>query len=101
MGMGSGQPTQAGHPQMGIGVVRTDLSPAELEKLGISLIDWARLPGKLRDEILQAAADESPDEYRALIKKYFQELARRSGAESGAAPGGESDDARRRRRSRQ
>jgi len=54
------------------------------------MVDWARLPGKLRDEILQGAADDSPEEYRELVKRYFQELAKRGSeqAPSGAAAGG-------------
>jgi hypothetical protein len=65
----------------------TDLTAAKLAKLGISLTDWARLPGSLRDQVLQAAGSQSPEEYRPLIKRYFREVARRGGA--GAAEGGE------------
>ncbi len=70
-------PQNAGNPTIGTGVQTTDLSEAKLRELGISLEDWARLPGELRDQILQAAADAGPEEYRALIKRYFQEIARR------------------------
>ncbi len=52
---------------------------AALEAMGISSGDWARLPGELRDDVLQAADDESPAEYRELIKQYFREVARRGG----------------------
>ncbi len=70
-------PGNAGNPTFGTGVQTTDLSAAKLRELGIKLEDWARLPGELRDQILQAAADAGPEEYRALIKRYFQEIARR------------------------
>jgi hypothetical protein len=32
---------------------------------------------ELKNEILQSTADEGPEEYRALIKRYFEEVARR------------------------
>jgi len=73
-------PQNAGNPKMGTGVQSTDLSAAKLKELGIKLEDWARLPGELRDQILQAAVDAGPEEYRPLIKRYFQEIARRGGA---------------------
>jgi len=50
-------------------------------KLGIAAEDWARLPGRLRSQIAQAAAVEGPPEYRQLIRAYFQAVAR-----MGAAP---------------
>ncbi|MDA0322354.1 MAG: hypothetical protein O2923_06505 [Verrucomicrobia bacterium] len=49
-----------------------------LLEIGISRSDWMRLPGELRDEILQAAAEEGPQEYRPLIKRYFRDIATRS-----------------------
>ena len=76
------KPGDAGNPNTGTGVQSTDLSEAKLKELGIKLEDWARLPGELRDQILQAAVDQGPEEYRPLIKRYFQELARRGSAES-------------------
>ena len=48
--------------------------------LGLSDDDWARLPGELRDEILQAAEAEGPEDYRQYIKMYFREVARRATA---------------------
>lgn len=80
LGTGAGAPGAPGassNPQTGTGLQVVDTSPSELKALGISLADWARLPGKLRDEILQAAAAEGPEEYRTLIRQYFQELAKR------------------------
>jgi hypothetical protein len=59
------------------GVMAVELTPEQLESLGISVSDWAKLPGQLRDEVLQAASDSAPPEYRTLIKQYFQEISRR------------------------
>ncbi|HPD13961.1 MAG TPA: hypothetical protein PLE19_03385 [Planctomycetota bacterium] len=72
-------PKSMGNPTEGTGTQTTDLSESKLRDLGIKLEDWARLPGELRDQILQAANDLGPDEYRPLIKRYFQEVARRGG----------------------
>jgi len=72
--------------RFGTGMQLTDLTAAQLDKLGISLADWARLPGKLRDQVLQAAATRSPEEYRPLIRRYFREVARRGGADENRKP---------------
>ncbi len=50
-----------------------------LRELGISSSDWLRLPSSLRSELLNAADERAPEEYRALVKRYFQTLARRGG----------------------
>ena len=68
----------AGGDGKGTGPQATDETLLRLEEMGISPSDWARLPGRLRNEVLQAANDKSPPQYRALIKQYFQELARQS-----------------------
>lgn len=72
-----GQPNQGGQPTMGTGEQANDQVMAALQEMGISLSDWSRLPGQLKDEILQAANDRAPEEYRTLIKRYFQEMAKR------------------------
>jgi len=77
--MNQPHPKSRGNPTEGTGTQTTDLSESKLRDLGIKLEDWARLPGELRDQILQAANDLGPDEYRPLIKRYFQEVARRGG----------------------
>lgn len=48
------------------------------KRLGINFEDWLKLPGNVRSEILQSASDEGPEEYREIIKRYFEELAKRS-----------------------
>jgi hypothetical protein len=55
------------------------MTAAKLEALGIKLSDWARLPGELRNDILQAADEGAPEEYRALIRRYFQKVAKQGG----------------------
>lgn len=55
-------------------------SPAALQEMGITLEDWAKLPGELRDEILQGAGDDVPKEYRVLVKRYFEAVARQGAA---------------------
>ncbi len=50
----------------------------DLKEYGISAADWSRLPGKLKNKIRQAETDGVPAEYRAMVKRYFRELARRS-----------------------
>jgi hypothetical protein len=76
-----GQPSQTLDSQVGTGSQQTDLSAAKLKDLGIKLEDWAQLPGELRDQILQAAQATGHAEYRPLIKRYFQEIARRGRAD--------------------
>lgn len=76
-------PGMAMDPKMGAGAMRLDLTAAQLEKLGITAGDWARLRGELRDDVLQAAQENMPPEYRALIKAYFEEVARRMSAGAG------------------
>jgi hypothetical protein len=65
-------------PRTGTGPTGLDLRPGELRELGISPADWTRLPGRLRDQVLQAARRGGPEEYRPLIKRYFQAIARLS-----------------------
>jgi hypothetical protein len=60
---------------------------AALARLGIAPADWARLPGRLRDQLLQAARSDGPREYRELIRGYFRELARRGAAGEGGGGG--------------
>ena len=67
-------------------VFLTDQEVRKLETMGVAMEDWARLPGELRDEVLQAVSDASPEQYRALIKRYFQAVARQ-GSSPGATDG--------------
>ena len=77
-------PGASGDPRRGTDMQASDLSQAKLKELNIRLEDWARLPGELRDQILQAARNPGPREYRELTKRYFQQVSKR-----GAGTGGE------------
>ena len=84
MGMGMAMqpgmmPAQTRNSRFGIGPIGISLTAAKLQGLGIKLSDWARLPGELRNQILQAAEEGGPEEYRALIKRYFQKVAKKGG----------------------
>ena len=59
---------------------------AQLKELGITLTDWARLPADPRSDILQSADEAGPKEYRELIRRYFEELAKRGGPAEKVAP---------------
>ncbi|MCE9553183.1 MAG: hypothetical protein K8T91_07365 [Planctomycetes bacterium] len=52
---------------------------SRLAELGISGNDWLKLPSDLRAEMLQSNDDRAPREYRELVRRYFQTMARRSG----------------------
>jgi hypothetical protein len=47
----------------------------DFDLLGMTRSQWARLPGTLREEVLQAAEDEAPAEYRQLVQEYFRHIA--------------------------
>ena len=64
--------------KFGVGWIGIDMGAGQLKELGISPADWAKLPGELRDQVLQAAGREGPQEYRSLIRRYFRTIARRA-----------------------
>jgi hypothetical protein len=66
-------------PQQGDGAAR----PEAVRALGISAADWARLPTLLRGELMNAAQQTGPPEYREMIKNYYVRIAREQ-AEAGA-----------------
>ncbi len=49
-------------------------NPALTRRLGLKLQDWLRLHGELKDDVLQAANSEGPEEYRPIIQRYFREI---------------------------
>ncbi len=61
-----------------VGTGQADLREGELIELGISADDWARLPGRLQNQVLQAARISGPEEYQILIKRYFRALAKKA-----------------------
>lgn len=70
-------------PAMGEGnwrVFALDETVLDLEALGLSRSDWARLPGTLREDVIQAAEDKAPPGYRELIRSYFRAISRQAAA---------------------
>ena len=61
------------------GIRLPDAAMLNFDLLGITPSDWARLPGVLRDEVVQAADEKAPAEYRDLIKRYFQQISQAGG----------------------
>jgi acyl-CoA reductase-like NAD-dependent aldehyde dehydrogenase len=78
-------PSSAMDSQEGLaGAIDAGNVEEQLRQLGMTYADWARLPGELRNQVLQAAADDVPEEYRQLVVRYFREISRRSAeAEAG------------------
>ncbi|HUS47543.1 MAG TPA: DUF4175 family protein [Phycisphaerae bacterium] len=72
-----GQAMFAGMAGGGVGLIPVDLLVGQLNQAGLTIADWGKLPGELRNEILQAAGVEGPEEYRQLIKRYLEEVAKR------------------------
>ncbi len=48
-------------------------------ELGLTPAEWNRLPGYIQQEVLQATGEKVPQEYRELIKRYFQTISRQTG----------------------
>jgi hypothetical protein len=78
-----GQPSHDSKGIRGVGLLPVELLVDEYRAGRISITQWDKLPGELKNEILQGAADEGPEEYRSLIKRYFEEVARRGAAQGG------------------
>jgi hypothetical protein len=53
--------------------------PPELQQLGISVEDWARFKGALVGGNATAIETELPAEYRELVGRYFQVIAKEAG----------------------
>ena len=50
--------------------------PPELAKLGISAADWEKIKASLKSEVGGASAIALPDEYRDLVRRYFEEISK-------------------------
>jgi len=61
-------------------IVIPDSKILDLDLIGLTRSDWARLPGALRDQMIQAAEEKAPAEYREVIKRYFKSISQRAGA---------------------
>ena len=57
-----------------------DSKMLDLELIGLTRSDWARLPDTLREEMIQAAEDKAPAAYREVIKRYFKAISQRAGS---------------------
>ncbi|MEI6606261.1 MAG: DUF4175 family protein [Verrucomicrobiota bacterium] len=75
-----GQPTPPGtpaddslrNPQADPGV------PPELAKLGVSAADWEKIKASLKSEVGGASAIAMPEEYRDLVRRYFEQISKSS-----------------------
>ena len=81
--LGPGQPHQASlQPKdskdpkgiKGVPVRPADL--ADLKALRLTADEWNRLPGELKQQLLQAMKGNYPEEYRQLIRDYFSSIAK-------------------------
>ncbi|BDS06581.1 hypothetical protein NT6N_16210 [Oceaniferula spumae] len=50
--------------------------PPELAKLGVSAKDWEKLKTMMKSDVAGSGAAGIPEDYRGLVRKYFQEVAR-------------------------
>jgi hypothetical protein len=50
--------------------------PPELARLGISAEDWEKIKASLRAEVGAAEANGIPEEYRGLVRQYFEHMAK-------------------------
>ncbi|MDD4890115.1 MAG: hypothetical protein PHU85_09310 [Phycisphaerae bacterium] len=48
-------------------------------ELGVTAAEWNRLPGYLQQAIIQSSGEKVPQEYRELIKRYFQTVSQQAG----------------------
>ena len=52
--------------------------PPELAKLGISAADWEKIKAALSSDVGTGAGAGIPEEYRDLVKGYFQNMAQKN-----------------------
>ena len=71
-------PAQPGDaPQGGHQLAQPDQGvPPELAKLGISAADWEKIQSSLKSDVGSASAGSVPEEYRDLVKGYFESLSK-------------------------
>jgi hypothetical protein len=85
-GLGQSKPGQPGmpqpgnqageHPEEGDRTPEVDPGvPPELAKLGISAADWEKIQATLKSDVGGGAGAGVPEEYRGLVKKYFEAMA--------------------------
>ncbi len=81
-----GMPGQPGMPGMEPGLEVSDDPnrpgqaspglPPELAKLGISAADWEKIQATLNADVGAGGADAVPEEYRGLVKGYFESMSK-------------------------
>ncbi len=52
--------------------------PPELAKLGISAADWEKIQASLNSDVSSGGAQGVPEEYRELVKGYFQSMSQKT-----------------------
>jgi hypothetical protein len=52
--------------------------PPELAKLGISAADWEKIQASLNSDVSSGGAQAVPEEYRELVKGYFQSMSQKT-----------------------
>jgi hypothetical protein len=67
---GQGTPAQVGMRDEPVGDV-----PPELAKLGVSAGDWDKIQASLRSDVGSSGAVVIPEDYRELVKAYFERIA--------------------------
>ena len=50
--------------------------PPELAKLGISASDWEKIQATLKSELSGSSGSVVPDDYRGLVKQYFEQVSK-------------------------
>ena len=78
-----GQPGQQGQPGMDPNgdqhLAQADPGvPPELAKLGISAQDWEKIQASLKSDVGAGGGDAIPEEYRTLVKGYFESMSKKS-----------------------
>ncbi len=73
---GQGQGQGVGAMQASEGWRDPNVKVDKLEAWRFKGGDWARFRGRLRNDVLEGASTDTPEEYRDLINRYFTEVAR-------------------------
>jgi hypothetical protein len=50
--------------------------PKEIQSVGLSPSEWAKLPPKMQEELLHSAQQPGPPAYRDMIRNYYSRIAR-------------------------
>lgn len=77
----NGPPNQGGEPgkepDAEIRQAQADRGvPPELAKLGISVADWEKIQATLKSEVSGSGGSVVPDDYRGLVKQYFEQVSK-------------------------